>query len=138
MDAWDGYKVSRDKLLDFIDTREIANPIVITGDVHQNWADDLLRDFSQPGLEDPRLRVHRHVDLHHRRRQRQRRTPGAFTENPWIKYNSQRRGYCRVALDQQLCRADYRTLPYVKRPGSPITTHRSFVVEAGHPGLKDA
>ena len=48
MDAWDGYKVSRDKLLDFIDTRKIANPIVITGDVHQNWAANLLRDFRDP------------------------------------------------------------------------------------------
>ena len=71
MDAWDGYKVSRDKLLDFIETRGIANPIVITGDVHQNWADDLLRDFRNPAVEDPRLRVRRHVDLHHGRRQRQ-------------------------------------------------------------------
>ena len=67
-----------------------------------------------------------------------RSNTGAFTENPWIKYNSQRRGYVRVALDQQLCRTDYRTLPYVKRPGAPITTHKSFVVEAGNPGLKDA
>ena len=37
-----------------------------------------------------------------------------------------------------ICRTDYRTLPYVKRPGAPITTHKSFVVEAGNPGLKDA
>ncbi len=43
-----------------------------------------------------------------------------------------------VALDQQICRTDYRTLQYVKRPGSPMTTHKSFVVEAGNPGLKDA
>ena len=42
------------------------------------------------------------------------------------------------ALDQQLCRTDYRTLQYVKRPGAPVTTHKSFVVEAGNPGLKDA
>jgi alkaline phosphatase D len=29
-------------------------------------------------------------------------------------------------------------VPYVKRPGAPITTTKSFVVEAGNPGLKDA
>ena len=43
-----------------------------------------------------------------------------------------------MALDQNQCRADYRVVPYVKRPGAPISTRRSFVVEAGHPGLKDA
>ena len=61
-----------------------------------------------------------------------------MTENPWIKYNSQRRGYVRVSLTQEPARADYQTLPYVKRPGAPISTHKSFVVEAGNPGLKDA
>ena len=44
----------------------------------------------------------------------------------------------RVALDQQVPQADYRVVPYVKRPGAPISTRKSFVVEAGHPGLKDA
>ena len=61
-----------------------------------------------------------------------------MSENPWIKYNSQQRGYVKVSLDQQTCRADYKVVPYVKRPGAPISTHRSFVVEAGNPGLKDA
>ena len=44
----------------------------------------------------------------------------------------------RVSLTQDQARADYQTLPYVKRPGAPVSTHRSFVVEAGNPGLKDA
>jgi alkaline phosphatase D len=137
MDAWDGYQVSRDKLLDFIDTRQIANPIVITGDVHQNWANDLLRDFRDAdskilGSEFVGTSISTTGDGS------DNANTGAFTENPWIKYNNQRRGYVRVALDQQTCRADYRTLAYVKRPGSPMTTHKSFVVEAGNPGLKDA
>jgi len=137
MDAWDGYKVSRDKLLDFIDTRGIANPIVITGDVHQNWAANLLRDFRDAdskilGSEFVGTSISTTGDGS------DAQNTGAFTENPWIKYNSQRRGYVRVALDQQLCRTDYRTLQYVKRPGAPMTTHKSFVVEAGNPGLKDA
>jgi len=136
-DAWDGYKVSRDKLLSFIETRGIANPIVVTGDVHQNWAADLLSDFSNPaskilGSEFIGTSISTTGDGS------DSVNTGRFTENPWIKYNNQRRGYCRVTLDQNLCRADFRTLPYVKRPGAPISTHRSFVVEAGHPGLKDA
>ena len=137
MDAWDGYKVSRDKLLDFIDTRQIANPIVITGDVHQNWAADLLRDFRDPaskilGSEFIGTSISTTGDGS------DTSNAARLTENPWIKFNNQQRGYVRVSLDQQTCRADYRVVPYVKRPGAPISTQKSFVVEAGNPGLKDA
>ncbi|MBE2316853.1 alkaline phosphatase D family protein [Solirubrobacter sp. CPCC 204708] len=137
MDGWDGYTVSRDKLLDFIETREIDNPIVITGDVHQNWANDLLADFSNPqskilGSEFVGTSISTTGDGN------DNVNTATMAENPWIKYNNQRRGYVRVQLDQNVCRTDYRTLQYVKRPGSPITTHKSFVVEAGNPGLKDA
>ena len=97
MDAWDGYKVSRDKLLDFIATRQIANPLVITGDVHQNWANDLLRDFSNDnsqilGSEFVGTSISTTGDGG------DGSNTGAMTENPWIKYNSQRRGYVRVSL----------------------------------------
>ena len=44
----------------------------------------------------------------------------------------------KVSLDQQVCKTDYKVLPYVKRPGAPISIKKSFVVEAGNPGLKDA
>ncbi len=138
MDAWDGYKVSRDKLLDFIDTRAIANPIVITGDVHQNWAADLLADFRNPeskilGSEFIGTSISTTGDgSDNRNTGRLRREPLDQVQQPAPRL----RAACRSTRD--LCRADYRTLPYVKRPGAPISTHRSFVVEAGNPGLKDA
>ena len=137
MDAWDGYKVSRDKLLDFIDTRAIANPIVITGDVHQNWAADLLRDFRDPaskilGSEFIGTSISTTGDGS------DTSNAARLTENPWIKFNNQQRGYVKVSLDQQACKTDYKVVPYVKRPGAPISIKKSFVVEAGNPGLKDA
>ncbi len=137
MDAWDGYAVSRAKLLDFIDTRQIANPVVITGDVHANWAADLLRDFRDPaskvlGSELVGTSISTTGDGS------DTGSASILSENPWIKFNQSQRGYVRVALDQNTCKADYRVVPYVKRPGAPVTTRKSFVVEAGHPGLKDA
>jgi alkaline phosphatase D len=58
--------------------------------------------------------------------------------NPHLKLVNERRGYvvCRLTRDEM--RADYRILPYVDRPGAPVSTHRSFVVEAGNPGLNPA
>ena len=47
MDGWDGYAGQRDRLL-----REFAdlgvNPVVLTGDVHANYASDVKLNFSDP------------------------------------------------------------------------------------------
>lgn len=45
-DAWDGYRVARQRVLDFLATERPANPIVLTGDIHSAWAADLKRDFN--------------------------------------------------------------------------------------------
>ena len=110
MDAWDGYKVSRDKLLDFIDTRKIANPIVITGDVHQNWAADLLRDFRDAaskilGSEFIGTSISTTGDGS------DTANAARLTENPWIKFNNQQRGYVQVSLDQSTARPTTASCP---------------------------
>ena len=58
--------------------------------------------------------------------------------NPHIKFNSNRRGYVRCDVTREEWRADFKVLPYVKRPGAPINTARSFTIEAGNPGLQPA
>ena len=45
MDAWDGYLSSRNRILGYIEERNIANPVVLTGDVHNNWANNLKANF---------------------------------------------------------------------------------------------
>jgi alkaline phosphatase D len=137
MDAWDGYKANRDRLLNFINAKGGLNPIVITGDVHANWAADLLADFSNPqskilGSEFIGTSISTTGDGS------DTSTAARLTENPWIKFNNQQRGYVRVALSPTECRGDFRVVPYVKRPGAPISTRKSYVVQAGHPGLQDA
>jgi hypothetical protein len=46
------------------------------------------------------------------------------------------RGYLRCVVDEQTCRADFRVLPYVTRPGAPVSTRTSYVAENGNPGLQ--
>ena len=70
MDQWPGYEVNRRRMLKFFDERKIANPVVLTGDIHSNWANDLLVDFDDLGGRARRDGVRRHVDLVRRRRHR--------------------------------------------------------------------
>lgn len=40
-DQWDGYPAERNRLYDFITDNFIENVVVITGDIHSSWANDL-------------------------------------------------------------------------------------------------
>jgi alkaline phosphatase D len=40
-DQWDGYKPARDRLFNHIHTRKISNMVVLSGDIHSSWANDL-------------------------------------------------------------------------------------------------
>src|SRR6185369_5150125 len=49
MDAWDGYRASRDRLQRGWVERHVRNPVVLTGDIHTAWANDLKADYADPG-----------------------------------------------------------------------------------------
>jgi hypothetical protein len=40
-DAWDGYAADRDRILRFLWERQPANPVVLTGDIHAFFVNDL-------------------------------------------------------------------------------------------------
>jgi alkaline phosphatase D len=44
VDAWDGYPAARGRLLDFLSTERIGNVVVLTGDIHSSWGNDVPRD----------------------------------------------------------------------------------------------
>ncbi|KAI0054180.1 hypothetical protein FA95DRAFT_1480080 [Auriscalpium vulgare] len=41
LDAWDGYRANRQRVLDHIRTGRIDNTVILSGDSHANWASDL-------------------------------------------------------------------------------------------------
>src|SRR6185295_814729 len=45
MDQWPGYEADRRRVLQFLRDQKIPNAVVLTGDIHSNWACDLQTDF---------------------------------------------------------------------------------------------
>jgi alkaline phosphatase D len=139
MDQWSGYEACRNRVLQFLDQRKIANPVVITGDIHSNWACDLKldwRDGKAPavGVELVGTSITSGgdgVDA-------MKGVDDVYAENPHLKWHSARRGYVSCLVTPKQTRADYRTLPYVAKPGAPVQTPRSFTMEAGRAGLQNA
>jgi len=137
-DAWDGYVASRDRILSGIVERDVRNPIVLTGDVHRHYASNIKADFDDPdsatlasefvgtsissfgdGSEDDQATA-------------------LLAENPHVEYYRNLRGYVRCELTPTQWRTDYKVVPYITRPGAPVRTDASFVVESDNPGLQRA
>jgi alkaline phosphatase/alkaline phosphatase D len=58
MDAWDGYRASRNRVMAGAKAADIDNWMVLTGDVHVGYAFDIKQDFDDPqsrtvGTESP-------------------------------------------------------------------------------------
>ncbi|SMO58302.1 alkaline phosphatase D family protein [Melghirimyces algeriensis] len=136
MDTWDGYSASRDRILKFLSKEKISNPVVLTGDVHSNWACDLKADFNNPnsktiGVELVGTSITSEGDGKDGTKNDQR----FLAENPHIHFVNHQRGYVRCRLTPDVWKTDFRVLPYVSRPDAPIFTRASFVIENGQPGL---
>lgn len=139
-DSWDGYPLARQRLLDFIAQRQIANPVVITGDWHSTFVSDLKLDFKDsnsptvaaefvtPSLTSNGDRI----------------VYGPYygpmiPENPHIKFfDGDRRGYFRVNLNRDRWQSDLRIVTTVSQPDAPVYTLASFVVENGSPSVQHA
>lgn len=137
MDAWDGYAASRNRLLQLFAGGGISNPVVITGDVHANWANDLKADFDDPdspivGAEFVGTSITSGGNGSDLREE----TPSILEENPHIRFFNDYRGYVRCTVTPDRWQTDYRVLPYVNQPGARLYTRASFVLESGKPGMK--
>ena len=49
LDQWDGYPAARQRILDTLATHRPSNPVIIGGDSHSAWVNDVLADFDDPG-----------------------------------------------------------------------------------------
>ncbi len=139
MDKWTGYEVARTRLLKYLAENRISNPVVLTGDVHCNWVNDLKTDFQNPdsptvGTEFVGTSITSTGDGS----QTREGTPAVLANNPFVKFFNSERGYVRCQLTASEWRSDYRTVEYVSRPGAPCLTRASFVIESDHAGAVKA
>ncbi|MGC3001983.1 alkaline phosphatase D family protein [Streptomyces sp. G35A] len=139
MDAWDGYRAGRGRLVAGAKAAGVANWMVLTGDVHVAYAFDIKDDFDDPasavlGTELTCTSVASGRDG----AQRPANWDTFMRANPHMRFYDGRRGYLRVELGRENARADYRIVPAVTTPGAPVSTAASFVTEVGSPGLQPA
>lgn len=139
MDKWDGAVAARKRLFETLESARIGNAVVLTGDIHQNWAGELKADFDDPksktlGVEFVSTSITSGGDGADMTKAGQ----AGLKKNPHIGFFNNQRGYMRHSLSKDRWQADYRVLDKVTVAGAAVSTRASFVVEAGQPGMKPA
>ena len=94
MDAWDGYPAARRRLLRSFVDGAVRNPVVLTGDVHRHYANDLLLDDRVVAAELVTTSVSSGGDG----AERTALTDLQLAENPHLRWVDSRRGYVMLRL----------------------------------------
>ena len=137
MDQWSGYPVARDRLLNEVAKRAPNRTVTITGDIHTNWVNELHSDFSRPdkptiGAEFVCTSISSGGDGSDVTPQRMATMQG---DNPHLKWFENRRGYVRCKVTETDWIAEYRSVPFVLKPGAPVNTASAWKLEHGRPGI---
>jgi alkaline phosphatase D len=136
-DAWDGYPANRNRLIDHIATSGVTNPVVLTGDNHAFWANDLKRDFNDPhaptvATEFVGTSITSFGPPYEMFAEK-------MVDNPHVRFfESRKRGYVSVDLSPTQMTTRFQALSDAANPEATISTLKTFVVEAGRKGAVSA
>lgn len=137
MDQWPGYEAERRRLLQLLADRRPSNPIVLTGDIHSSWVNDL-----QVNSEDPKSPavgtefVGTSISSAGDGTAMPDRLKTVMANNPFIKFYNGQRGYVSCDVTPSRMTAKYQGVDFVSKPGAPLATRATFVVEDGKPGAQ--
>ncbi|RJF77117.1 alkaline phosphatase D family protein [Rhodopseudomonas palustris] len=136
LDTWNGATAGREHVLAMLQAARIANPVVLTGDLHRALALEVRRDWRDPASpcaaveflstsissagDGPASEADRATMLRN---------------NPHLKFFSDQRGYTRHTVTPAQWQADFRIVDSTYEPGRPVNTAQTLLVEAGRPGL---
>lgn len=135
-DAWDGYAVQRERVLTALADSPVRNGVILTGDIHSACAAELWQRFDDPSSRRVAVElVTTSISSGGDGSETRPEIVAVLPENPHVRYFNNRRGYLRARITPEVLRADFRILPYVSRPGAPVSTGASFVVLDGDPAL---
>jgi len=136
-DGWDGYAADRARILRFLAARRPSNPVVLGGDQHSFWVNDLALDNHQPGAatlasEFVGTSISSSGPPYEPLR-------ACLADNPHVRFfDSRWRGYLRCLVDYRGWRTDLRVVSTVQWPVASVQTLASFVVPDGRPGPQRA
>jgi alkaline phosphatase D len=132
-DDWNGYPASRARLIDHIDRSRVRNPVVLGGDIHSFWMNDLKADFDDPNSRTVATEfVGTSVTAHGPPYERFIKY---LPDNPHIKFfDSRVHGYAIADITASKMTTQFKSVSDVRDVHATVSTLKQFVVESGRPG----
>jgi alkaline phosphatase D len=142
VDVWDGYIPARARLYDTVRDQRIGNLVVLTGDIHSSWANELTRhpwdekaydpatgrgvlgvEFATPAVSSPGIL--NPVEA----AQRSALIRGSSPHMKYVEMN--KRGYVLLDIDRARIQGEFWHVATVDVPSREETLAAAFVNEAG-------
>jgi alkaline phosphatase D len=132
-DQWDGYTADREYLFKFIKQHRLSNPVVLSGDWHSSWVNDLKEDFNDP-QSDTLATEFLGPSISSGCGWKQQ-VEAALSANPHVKFfDGDYHGYVRCHVTPQAWQSDYCVVSSASNPDASVSLLASFVVKNGKPG----
>jgi alkaline phosphatase D len=139
MDKWAGAVAAHNRLFTVVEDVKLSNLVVLTGDVHNNWAGEIKKNFDDQssatlGVEFVATSISSGGDGFD--------TNDSFkallAQDAHLKFFNNQRGYVRHVVTPDRWQADFQVLDKVSVRDAHVSTRKSFVVENGKNGLVEA
>ena len=130
-DQWDGYPAERDRFFKIITDNKINNIVVLTGDIHSSWGNDLPTkdyvfltgagsagvEFVTPSVTSPGFPASAGVE-------------GIMALNPHMKYiELKQHGFVLLDVNEQRAQADWFYVPSIDTPSNAFTYGASWLTK---------
>ena len=128
---------SRTRLTDALHKNAVANPVLLGGDVHENWVGHVKADYADAAS--PAIGVEFCGTSITSRSAGNAKIPEYLAENPHFVFaDSERKGYGVVEFTPRQLTTTLRVVSDVTRADSGIETLAQFSVQAGHALIEKA
>ncbi|MFC5520203.1 alkaline phosphatase D family protein [Polaromonas jejuensis] len=134
-DGWDGYSAARTRLTDALRKNAVANPVVLGGDVHENWVGHVKADYAR--ADSPSIGVEFCGTSISSRSAGHEKTAERLAENPHFVFaDAERKGYGVVEFTPKGLTTRLRVVDDVRQAKTAVETLASFTVQAGQPHVE--
>ncbi len=136
-DGWDGYAPARQRLVDSLRSQRVANPVLLGGDVHENWVGHVKADYADAasapvGVEFCGTSITSRSSGNAKIAER-------LAENPhFVWADAERKGYGLAELTPQRLQVRLRAVDDVASKETKIETLATFAVMAGRTVVESA
>lgn len=136
-DGWDGYTAARSRVTDALRQHAVSNPVLLGGDVHENWVGHVKADYADPssasvGVEFCGTSITSRSSGSAKLAER-------LAENPHFVFaDAQRKGYGVVEFTPRHLTTTLRVVDDVTRQDTQIETLARFTGQAGQPVVERA